>query len=98
MRNRYLALAEAPDLDLVLELVETGGETFTKFALADDHLELTLEAADGGLANLHDVCLNRRIGSDRSDRTLRHNLPRPARRWRGAGGGTRTPTTCVTGT
>src|SRR5262249_39576629 len=68
MRDRHLAPAEAPDLDLVLGLVETGGETFTKFALADDHLELTLETADGGLANLHDVCLNRPVGSDRSDR------------------------------
>src|SRR5262245_38528325 len=98
MRNRHLALAEAPDLDLLFELVETGGETFTKFALADDHFELTLETADGGFANLHDVCLNRRACSDRSGRALRHNLPRPARRRRGAGGGTRTPTTCVTGT
>src|SRR5215831_3897602 len=79
MCNRHLALAEAPDLHLILELVETGGEAFAKFALADDYLELTLETADGGLADLHNICLNRRLRGPASPR-LRHNLPRPARR------------------
>src|SRR5215831_418652 len=78
MGNRHLALAESPDLDLVLELVEPAGEAIAKLALVDDHLELTLQTADGGLADLHDICLNRRVRSDRPDRALRHNLPRPA--------------------
>src|SRR5215831_1483260 len=80
MCNRHLALAEAPDLHLILELAETGGEAFAKLALTDDYLELALETADGGLADLHNICLNHRLCAHRPDPRLPHNLPRPARR------------------
>src|SRR5262249_20702957 len=56
------------------------GEAFAKLALADDHLELTLETADGGLADLHAVCLNRREFARTPD-ALSAQLA-PARRWR----------------
>src|SRR5215471_19428352 len=66
MCNRHLALAEAPDLHLILELAETGGEAFAKLALTDDYLELALETADGGLADLHNICLNHRLCAHRT--------------------------------
>ncbi len=51
--KRHLALAEALELDLVLDLVEARGEALAKLALAHDHLQLALEACGTRLGNLH---------------------------------------------
>ena len=99
MRDRHLALAEALELDLVPELVEPRGEALAELALADDDLELALETGAGNslicMISASTIAFRR----DRSAVPVRYQLyPSPAANARGAGGGTRTPTTCVTGT
>ena len=46
VRDRHLALAEALELHLVLDLVEPRGEALRELALADDDLQLALETGD----------------------------------------------------
>src|SRR5581483_4604754 len=63
VRHGHLALAEALELHLVLELVEARGEPLVQLALPDDDLELTLEPGARRLADLHDARLIRPLRS-----------------------------------
>ena len=92
--DRDLARTEAVDADLVLELLEPRVDLAFQFRRRNHDLVFALEALGEGFRHLHWFVFRRRR---RAGAWLKFKV-RAVRARRGAGGGTRTPTTFVTGT
>ncbi len=61
--ERHLALAEALELDLVLDLVEVVREALAELIGCDHHLELALQAFRTRFRDLHEICFLRSLRS-----------------------------------
>src|ERR1700751_4462845 len=102
MGDRHLARTEAVETDLVLHVDQLGVRLGIEIGCRDVDLELVLQSLIEGFRNLHNFLPP---WSGRSAPTLsstsRGKTPRASKsrmQALGAGGGTRTPTTFVTGT
>src|SRR5437660_8984742 len=104
MRHRHLAGAKAVDADLTLELVEPRIDLGVEIGDRHHHAVFALEAFGESFGDLHIVSawvlIRLDVGRFAFVATACEcwSVRRPEPNARGAGGGTRTPTTFVTGT